>query len=145
MLPRSTLPLLPSLPLPPELPTTVAVQIPDAIDPSRTLSSHVRWLVEARLLRLLTASESEALELALADALSLLQAGGDGYRQQLLNATMGVALLNAGAAALWACCVEALEQLDSGRSVAAFATSLLDTASNMAGAMFASTALGDGT
>ena len=127
------------------LPTTVAVQIPDAIDPSRTLSSHVRWLVEARLLRLLSASESGTLELALADALSLLQAGGDDYRRQLLNANLGAALLNAGAAALWACSVEASEQLSSGRSVSAFATSLLDTASNVAGAMFASAALGDGT
>ena len=120
------------------MPTAEAVPIPDAVEPMRTLSANARMLLEARLSRRLGDAEAQRLDAALGEALSVLQAGGDDARQQLLaSTTMATALLNPGAAMLWACVIETVTEGDAS-SAAAFATSVVAAASSIAGALFAS-------
>ena len=120
------------------MPTAVAVPIPDAIEPTLTLSANARRLVEARLSRRLVDLEAQRLEEALAEALSVLQVGGDDARRRLLSTTeMATALLDPGASMLWACVTETATQ-GSVSSAATFGTALVATASTMAGALFAS-------
>jgi hypothetical protein len=58
----------------------------DAIEPTLTLSANARRLLASRLSLPPSASEVQRLDEALAEALSVLQAGRDGARQQLLTA-----------------------------------------------------------
>ena len=121
------------------MPTADAVTIPDAIEPMLTLSANTRRVVEARLARRLVAAEAQRLDEALGEALSVLQAGGDDARQQLLTTTtMATALLDPGASMLWACVTETATE-GGVASAAAFATALTAAASTIAGALFAST------
>ena len=120
-----------------DMPVAEAVVVPDAIDPTLTLSANARRLLEARLSRRLEASEAQRLDEALAEALSVLQAGGDDARQQLLATEMATAMLNPGAAMLWACVTETATE-GGVSSSAAYATALVAAASTIAGALFAS-------
>ena len=129
---RSTPPPLP------ELPTVVdAVPILAAIQPTLSLSTNARLLLETRLTRLLSVTERQRLDEALTEALSLLQAGGAEARRQLLSASMATALLNPGVAMTWAAVVETINDGDAS-SATAFGSALVATASTVAGALFAS-------
>ena len=68
----------------------------------------------------------------------MLQAGGSDARQQLLAADTATALLNPGAAMLWACIAETANEGRAVSSVAAFGSAVVATASTIAGALFAS-------
>ena len=114
----------------------VAVPVPAEIDANATLgrNAHER-LLRARLSRLLSPAEDARVDEALAEALSVLQAGGDGEIRRLLAVPIGGALLHPGAAQLWACAVDAAEVASS---VAIFCSTVNNTASTIAGALFAS-------
>ena len=120
---------------PPELPMAVAVPVPSEIDASATLGHNAKRLLEARLSRLLSPAEGARVDEALTEALSVLQAGGDGEIRRLLAVPIGGALLHPGAAQLWACAVDAAEVASS---VAMFYSTVNNTASTIAGALFAS-------
>ena len=120
---------------PPELPMAVAVPVPSEIDASATLGHNVKRLLEARLSRLLSPAEGARVDEALTEALSVLQAGGDGEIRRLLAVPIGGALLHPGAAQLWVCAVDAAEVASS---VAMFYSTVNNTASTIAGALFAS-------
>ena len=129
---RSTPPPLP------ELPTVVdAVPIITAINTALTLSANARAVMEARLGRLLSASDRQRLEEALAEALSVLQAGGEDARRKLLAEPMAAVLLTPGAAMVWACVVETVTEADAS-SVSTLLSQLVATASSIAGTLFAS-------
>ena len=122
-----------------DAPMAVAVPIPEAIEPTLTLSANTRRLLEARLSRRLLEAEAQRLDEALGEALSVLQAGGAEARQQLLTSLdMATALLEPGAAMLWACVTETATTEASASSVAAFTAALEGAASTVAGALFAS-------
>ena len=121
----------------PELPAAEAVPIRDAIQPTLTLSDNARTLLEARLGRRLSASEGQRVEEALAEALSVLQAGGAEARRRLLSTSMATAMLNPGVAMTWGCVVETISDGDAS-SIGAFSSALVATASTIAGALFAS-------
>ena len=129
-----------STPPPPELPLAVAVEIPSAVDVTVSLTINVRRLLEGRLARLLTVQETAQLEDAMAEALSVLQAGGDETRRQVLAASMAEALMSPGAAQVWASAVEAADA--SVASPSAFFRALLSSTGAIAGVLFASAAFG---
>ena len=104
-----------------------------------SLGANVQWLLESRLSRPLTSAENTRLGDTLAEALSVLQSGGDDARRQVLAAPMRRALLSPGAAQVWASAVEAAE--GDVQTVSAFCTLLSNSASTIAGVVFA-TALG---
>ena len=81
--------------------------------------------------------EAQRLDEALGEALSVLQAGGNDARQQLLAMDMATAMLNPGASMLWACVTEAAFEGDVS-SADVFGTTLVTAASTIAGAQFAS-------
>ena len=113
-----------------------AVELPTAIQPTRSLSDNVRLLLQGRLARELDAAETARLQEALREALSVLQAGNDASLQRILAADLATALYSPGAAQLWACAVEAAES-ETG-SVAAYCAEVTNAAGTIAGALFAS-------
>ena len=82
----------------------------------------------------------DALDDALAEAMSVLQAGGDDARKQALATSMAQALLSPAAAQVWASAVEAADAPIASPS--AFFRALLGSVSAIAGVLFASAAFG---
>ena len=132
---RSTPP--PPQPAPVELPVVLAT--PFAVDASASLGTNVQRLISSSLNRQLDATEAAAIDAAIEEALSLLQAGGADQRRALVATNVLVALTSAPAAQLWACAVDASE--NAATSVDAFATAMIDGCSAVAAVLF-TTALG---
>ena len=76
---------------------------------------------------------------ALDEGLSVLQAGGEAARQQLMGANVLIALTSQGGAWLWAATLEATEQ--PAASIGALATAIVEGCSAMAATLFASAAM----
>ena len=133
---------------PPPLPPPPAIVVPGvavpppatfAILPANSLLVNLQELVQTRLGRTLTPSESSALAAALDEGLSVLQPGSRAPRQQLLlTANVLTALATPSAAWLWAAAVEASES--DPASVEALATAIVDSCSGVAGTLFVSVA-----
>jgi len=118
---------------PPALPPLPAP--PFAIDPTTPLAANAHRLVEARLGRRLSAAELIAVDSALNEGLSLLQAGDAAARQQLLATPVLAALAVPSAAQLWASLLEVAE--GSVLSAQAVTSALIDACSAVAGTLFA--------
>ena len=112
---------------------------PLAIDPMQSLSANLRRVIERRLNHQLSPSEAATVANALGEGLSVLQAGGEAARQQLLGTNVLVALTSQGGAWLWASTLEATEQPVA--SIGALATAIVDGCSAMAATLFASAAV----
>ena len=97
-------------------------------------------LVASSMHRQLTATEAAALDAALEEALSLLQAGGAAHRRALVATNVLVALTTAAAAQLWACAVDAFES--AATSADAFGSAVIDGCSAVAVVLFTTAALG---
>ena len=94
----------PAPPVPPPAPP------PFALDATLSIGANLeRLLVVHWLRRALQPEEQAALSDALEQGLTVFHAGSAETRQQLLAASVVVALANAGAAQLWACCLEAYD------------------------------------
>ena len=132
---RSTPP--PPQPAPVELPVVLAT--PFAVDASASLGTNVQRLISSSLNRQLDATEAAAIDAAIEEALSLLQAGGADQRRALVATNVLVALTSAPAAQLWACAVDAAE--NAATSTDAFASAMIDGCSAVAAVLF-TTALG---
>ena len=118
------------------LPTAVAVPIPDAIEPTLSLTQNARRVLEARLSQRLSDAEARRVDEALAEAISVLQAGNaDAQRRLLTTESMAAALLQPSVAMLWASIAESAEH--GGTSVAAFCAAVTNTTATIAGALFA--------
>ena len=124
---------------PPSLPLPAPPPPPLAIDPMQSLSANLRRVIETRLNHQLSPSEAATVGNALAEGLSVLQAGGEAARQQLLGTNVLVALTSQGGAWLWASTLEATEQPVA--SIGALATAIVDGCSAMAATLFASAAI----
>ena len=126
-----------SLPLPPP-----PAPQPIAIDPLQPLGTNLRRVIErqpARLNHQLSPSEAATVANALTEGLSVLQAGGEAARQQLLASNVLMALTSQGGAWLWAATLEATEQ--SVASIGAVATAIVEGCSAIAATLFASAAM----
>ena len=130
----SSSPMAPPLPLAP-LPMPAA---PFAVDTTLSLTANVERLLRRRMNRALRAEERQTVGAALDDALSIFQAGGAAARSALLDAPMGEALINPGAAQAWASAVEVATEGDAAQSVAALAAALVSACSTVAAVLFAS-------
>ena len=124
---------------PPSLPLPAPPPPPLAIDPMQSLRANLRRVIETRLNHQLSPSEAATVGNALAEGLSVLQAGGEAARQQLLGTNVLVALTSQGGAWLWASTLEATEQPVA--SIGALATAIVDGCSAMAATLFASAAI----
>ena len=125
-----TPPLPPSLPLP----QVAAVQF-FTVTPSQPIFENFRRLVEVRLRRPLSPDDVATLANALDEGLSLLQSGGAEERRQLLGAaSFTAAIATAGAAQLWACCMEVAERPVT--DVAAVAQAVIAACSAVAAMLF---------
>lgn len=141
----SSSPMAPPLPLAP-LPMPAAVVAPHlaaaaapfAVDTTLSLTANVERLLQRRMNRALSAAERQTVGAALDDALSIFQAGGAAARSALLDAPMGEALINPGAAQAWASAVEVATEGDAAQSVAALAAALVSACSTVAAVLFAS-------
>ena len=136
---RSTPPPLPApiAPIaPPPIPLPAAAVEPFAIDATLSLSMNAHRLIAASLRRPLRPDEAAAMDEALDEALSVLQAGDAAARRQLLATNALAALTTPSAAFLWASCVEATE--GTVASVAALQASVVKTCSEIAAVLFAS-------
>lgn len=122
-------------PVAPVAPIAVAAA-PMAIDPSLSLVANVGRLVAASLRRQLLTTEMAAIDDALDTASGVLQEGDETTRRALLHSNMLTALINPGAAYLWASCVERSE--GGVESVEAFATAVIASCSDVASVLFAS-------
>jgi hypothetical protein len=122
-------------PVAPVAPIAVAAA-PMAIDPSLSLVANVGRLVAASLRRQLLTTEMAAIDDALDTASGVLQEGDATTRRALLHSNMLTALINPGAAYLWASCVERSE--GGVESVEAFATAVIASCSDVASVLFAS-------
>ena len=122
----------PIIPLPP-----TAVE-PFAIDATLSLRLNARRLITASLRRPLQPDEAIAMDEALDEALSVLQAGDAAARRQLLdtNALAALTTPSPSAGFLWASCVEATE--GTVASVAALAAAVVKMCSEIAAVLFAS-------
>jgi len=123
-------------PMAPVAPIAVAAA-PMTIDPSLSLAANVRRLVAASLRRQLLPAEIAAVDDALDIASGVLQEGDATTRHALLRSNMLTALINPGAAYLWASCVERSEG-GGVESVDAFATDVIASCSDVASVLFAS-------
>ena len=122
----------PSLPSPPPQPPQPPQ--PFAIDASLSLLGNIRALLGSRIGRPLTPPELGNLEAALEQALSILQAGGAAAQRQLLATGVLAALIDPGAAQLWASTLEAAE---SGTAdVGTIAQAIVDSCSAVSSALF---------
>ena len=131
---RTTPPPLPPLPPPP-----APAPPPLAIDPLQSLGANLRRVIERRLSYQLSPSEAATVANALDEGLSVLQAGGEAARQQLLGGNVLIALTSQGGAWLWAATLEATEQ--PAASIGALATAIVEGCSAMAATLFASAAM----
>jgi hypothetical protein len=123
-------------PVAPVAPIAVAAT-PMAIDPSLSLAANVGRLVAASLRRQLLTTEIATIDDALDTASGVLQEGDATTRHALLHSNMLTALVNPGAAYLWASCVERSEG-GGVESVEAFATDVIASASDVSSVLFAS-------
>ena len=136
----------PSLPLPQPPPPLVPVpapvqpQQPFSIDASQSLLANIRALLGSRLGRPLTPPELASLESALEQALGILQAGGAAAQRQLLATGILAAMLDPGAAQLWASTLEAAES--GSTDVAAIAQAIVDSCSAVSAALFSAVLTG---
>lgn len=139
---RSTPPPLPApiAPIVPPIPLPATAVEPFAIDATLSLSTNARRLITASLRRPLRPDEAAAMDDALDEALSVLQAGDAAARRQLLDTNALAALTTPSAAFLWASCVEATE--GAVASVAALAAAVVKMCSEIAAVLFASAAMG---
>ena len=136
---RSTPPPLPApiAPIaPPIIPLPPTAVEPFAIDATLSLSLNARRLITASLRRPLQPDEAIAMDEALDEALSVLQAGDAAARRQLLDTNALAALTTPSAGFLWASCVEATE--GAVASVAALAAAVVKMCSEIAAVLFAS-------
>ena len=139
--------------VPPTLPPLPAVVAPHpsaeahpteplrfAIDASLSLRANVERLLGRRMHRALDAAERHAVDVALDESLSLLQAGGAAARKALLDASILSALGSPGGAAqIWASAMEVTtEEGEATQSVAALAAALVSACSTVAAVLFAS-------
>ena len=132
-----------STPPPPQPTPVVKIDVPAApfaLDASASLGANVQRLVASSLNRQLDLTEAAALDAALEEALSLLQAGGAAQRRALVATNVLVALTTAAAAQLWACAVDAAES--AATSTDAFANAVIDGCSAVAAVLFTTAALG---
>ena len=130
----SSSPMAPPLPLAP-LPMPAA---PFAVDTTLSLTANVERLLRRRMNRALSAEERQTVGAALDDALSIFQAGGAAARSAVLDAPMGEALINPGAAQAGASAGEVATEGDAAQSVAALAAALVSACSTVAAVLFAS-------
>ena len=89
--------------------------------------------------RSLSSAEAATLVSAFEEGLSVLQMGGAVARRQLLSSMVLVALVNQGAAWRWASVREATER--PATSVAALASSIVESCSTTAAMLFADAAV----
>ena len=147
----STLP--PSLPMPslqPVQPARPQPQMvpaepvaPFVLDATASLGANLVRLVAMRMRRSTLESEEKlALDGALEEGLSLLDAGTAEAQRQLLAASASVALSTFGAAQLWACSLEACGDGEV-ESVAALAAEITAHCGTIASALLAAALLGD--
>ena len=132
---RSTPPPQPAPAAPLEVPAA-----PFAVDASASLGANVHRLVASSMRRQLDPTEAAALDAALDEALSLLQAGGGAQRRALVATNVLAALANAAAAQLWACAVDAAES--AATSAEAFGSAVIDGCSAVAVVLFTTAAFG---
>ena len=124
----------PPLPPSPSLPHVAAAQF-FTVTPSQPIFENFRRLVEVRLRRPLSPDDVATLANALDEGLSLLQSGGAEERRQLLGAaSFTAAIATAGAAQLWACCMEVAERPVT--DVAAVAQAVIAACSAVAAMLF---------
>ena len=131
-----------STPPPPQPAPAVPLDVPAApfaVDASASLGANVQRLIASSLHRQLDPAEAAAIDAALEEALSLLQAGGAAQRRALVATNVLVALTTAAAAQLWACAVDAAES--AATSPDAFANAVIDGCSVIAAVLFTTAAL----
>ena len=126
----------PSVEEPPLPPLPAPAPPPFAIDSAASLAVNVQRLIEARLRRALAPAESDGIDSALDEALSVLQAGGTDARRRLLDTPILAALTVPSGAQLWASTMETAE--GEGQSAAAMASALISACSAVAATLFAS-------
>ena len=140
----------PSLPMPPLQPGQPQPQMvpaepvaPFVLDATASLGANLGRLVAMRMRRSTLESEEKlALDGALEEGLSLLDAGTAEAQRQLLAASASVALSTFGAAQLWACSLEACGDGEV-ESVAALAAEITAHCGTIASALLAAALLGD--
>ena len=112
---------------------------PFTLDPSTTLSTNLRRLLEARLARALSPAEWDTVTSAALEALNLMQSRDLASRRRLLDASLLQALGTTTTAQLWASAVELVEDSDATNlSIASFGQSLVRVSGEIAAALFAS-------
>lgn len=110
-----------------------------SLDATSSLLANLERVVERRVARSLSSAEAATLVSAFEEGLSVLQMGGAVARRQLLSSMVLVALVNQGAAWLWASVLEATER--PATSVAALASSIVESCSTTAAMLFADAAV----
>ena len=142
------LPQLPPMPPPPPppypQPQVVSVPpVPFVLDlVSTSLATNIHRLVAASLHQPLNASDIATINAALEDSLSVLQAGDAAERRAILETTMATAIVNTGAAMLWACVTDAVTDSGQMESASSFGLDLIERASTVASALFVAAAIG---
>ena len=132
-----------STPPPPQPAPAVPLDVPAApfaVDASASLGANVQRLIASSMHRQLDPAEATAIDAALEEALSLLQAGGAAQRRALVATNVLIALTTAAAAQLWACAVDAAES--AATSAEAFGSAVIDGCSALAVVLFTTAALG---
>ena len=109
---------------------------------STSLATNIHRLVAASLHQPLNASDIATINAALEDSLSVLQAGDAAERRAILETTMATAIVNTGAAMLWACVTDAVTDSGQMESASSFGLDLIERASTVASALFVAAAIG---
>ena len=142
------LPQLPPMPPPPPPPYPQPQVVPVPPVPfvldlvSTSLATNIHRLVAASLHQPLNASDIATINAALEDSLSVLQAGDAAERRAILETTMATAIVNTGAAMLWACVTDAVTDSGQMESASSFGLDLIERASTVASALFVAAAIG---
>ena len=124
---------------PQPVPIPVLAAEPFALNSALSLRDNVMRLLQSSMHRSLDQTETDTLDGHLLQALSVLQAGGEQARRDLLSTGVLQALLSTGGAYLWAAALEASE--NGLQSVDEYGEAVVSTTSEVSTALFA-TALG---
>ena len=122
-------------------PSTVPPPLPPlAVVATDSLATNLRRAVEARLEKHLSVAQVAALDRALDEALSLLQAGGNEARAALLASPAAAGLAVPAGAQLWATALEGISQ-SNATTATALIQSIVETTVVVTSALFASAAM----
>ena len=124
---------------PQPVPIPVLAAEPFALNSALSLRDNVMRLLQSSMHRSLDQTETDTLDGHLLQALSVLQAGGEQARRDLLSTGVLQALSSTGGAYLWAAALEASE--NGLQSVDEYGEAVVSTTSEVSTALFA-TALG---